>query len=204
MTIKDTAGAAAFPAKARARLFADPKLNMPAAVRALRLFGQTLMFIYIGLMVWTPLALDSFTFAVGVVIYGVGYVLLMLALHAFKHAPCDQVVAGGPYRLSRNPQLIQPLELRLKRKKSPPKICLSDWSMVWVAATQDAPKLRAEDRGAKAQQPGQEHTAQPEFESVQREHQQVVCATARRMANRQQPRPADGTQEPAGDDAREA
>jgi protein-S-isoprenylcysteine O-methyltransferase Ste14 len=98
--------AATFPAEARARLFADPKLTMPAALRVLRLFGQMLMFIYIGLMVWTPLALDSLAFALGAIIYGVGYVCVMVALYHFKHTPLDQVVARGPYRFSRNPQWV--------------------------------------------------------------------------------------------------
>lgn len=98
--------AATFPAAARARLFADPKVTMPAALRALRLFGQALMVIYIGLMVWTPLALDTLSFALGAVIYGVGFVCVMAALYHFKRTPLDQVVTGGPYRLSRNPQWV--------------------------------------------------------------------------------------------------
>jgi protein-S-isoprenylcysteine O-methyltransferase Ste14 len=98
--------AATFPAEARARLFADPKLTMPAALRVLRLAGQALMVITIGLMVWTPLALNSLAFALGAVIYGVGYVSVMVALDHFKRTPLDQVVASGPYRLSRNPQWV--------------------------------------------------------------------------------------------------
>lgn len=95
-----------FSEPARAKLFADPKFSMPASVRLVRLLGQLAMFAYIGLMVFTPLRPGTLAFPVGILMYSVGYGLVMVALHHFQRTPVDQVVATGPYRFSRNPQWV--------------------------------------------------------------------------------------------------
>jgi protein-S-isoprenylcysteine O-methyltransferase Ste14 len=58
------------------------------------------------MMVFTPLIPRIPVFPAGVLIYAVGYGIVMVALHHFKHTPADQVVVTGPYRFSRNPQWV--------------------------------------------------------------------------------------------------
>lgn len=95
-----------FSGQARARLFEDPKYRMSAGVKLVRLLGQTAMFAYIGMMVFTPLKPGTLVFLVGVLIYVAGYGSVVVALHYFKRTPAGQVVVTGPYRFSRNPQWV--------------------------------------------------------------------------------------------------
>lgn len=97
---------ATYSGEARARLFADPKYRMPAPVRVVRFLGQVAMLVYIGLMVWTPLAPGTFAFLIGALIYCLGYACVIDALHHFEHTPLGQPIVSGPYRLSRNPQWV--------------------------------------------------------------------------------------------------
>jgi len=97
---------ATFSRQARARLFEDPKYSMPAGVKFVRLVGQVAMLAYIGMMVFTPLRLSTPAFAVGVLIYAGGYGTVVAALRYFRNTPAHEAVAGGPYRLSRNPQWV--------------------------------------------------------------------------------------------------
>jgi protein-S-isoprenylcysteine O-methyltransferase Ste14 len=55
-------------------------------------------------MMMTPLNINNPIFLVGAVIYSIGYVFVMSALHYFRITPAGQPVVGGPYRVSRNPQ----------------------------------------------------------------------------------------------------
>jgi protein-S-isoprenylcysteine O-methyltransferase Ste14 len=95
-----------FSTQARAKLFQDPKYEMPASVKFVRFIGQATMFAYIGMMVFTPLAPSDPILLTGVLVYAVGYGSVMLALYYFKHAPANQAVVAGPYRFSRNPQWV--------------------------------------------------------------------------------------------------
>jgi len=97
---------ASFSGEARARLFADPKYTMPARVRAVRLLGQVAMFVLIGLMIFTPLALDTLAFPISALLYSLGYGCVLVALRCFRDTPAGQAVVAGPYRLSRNPQWV--------------------------------------------------------------------------------------------------
>ena len=95
-----------FSGQARARLFEDPKLRMPAGVRVVRFLGQVAMLAYIGMMVFTPLTPGALVFTVGALVYAAGYGSVMIALRTFRQTPANQVVVGGPYRFSRNPQWV--------------------------------------------------------------------------------------------------
>jgi protein-S-isoprenylcysteine O-methyltransferase Ste14 len=54
----------------------------------------------------TPLNINNPIFLLGTTIYFIGYLFVMSALHYFRITPIDQPVAGGPYRVSRNPQWV--------------------------------------------------------------------------------------------------
>ena len=95
-----------FSGQARARLFKDPKVRMPAGVKLVRLLGQVAMVACIGMMVFTPLMPGTLVFLVGGLVYAAGYASVMVALHHFKDTPANQAVVTGPYRLSRNPQWV--------------------------------------------------------------------------------------------------
>ena len=58
------------------------------------------------LLVWTPLKVGSAVFLVGAAVVLLGLAGLVSALFAFRNTPPGQPVTGGPYRLSRHPQIV--------------------------------------------------------------------------------------------------
>jgi protein-S-isoprenylcysteine O-methyltransferase Ste14 len=95
---------ASFSESARAKLFKDPKYEMPVGIKFVRLLGQVVMLAYIVMMVFTPLVSSAPVLGVGLLVYAAGYGSVMVALFFFSHTPADQAVVAGPYRFSRNPQ----------------------------------------------------------------------------------------------------
>jgi protein-S-isoprenylcysteine O-methyltransferase Ste14 len=73
---------------------------------AIRLVGQMTAMAYIVMIMITPLNINHPIFLVGAVIYVIGFLFEMSALHYFRITPIDQPVVGGPYRVSRNPQWV--------------------------------------------------------------------------------------------------
>jgi protein-S-isoprenylcysteine O-methyltransferase Ste14 len=54
----------------------------------------------------TPLRIGTNVFLAGILVYALGVVLMVVALITFRNTPADQPVAGGVYRVSRNPQWV--------------------------------------------------------------------------------------------------
>jgi protein-S-isoprenylcysteine O-methyltransferase Ste14 len=90
--------------ESRVWLFNNPKDESKRVLVVIRFCGQLMMITYIVMMVFTPLSINSPIFPIGAVIYAIGYILEMSALHYFRIAPINRPVEGGPYRSSRNPQ----------------------------------------------------------------------------------------------------
>jgi len=97
---------ALFTKESRIWLFNNPKTDKIGAARLLRLFGQLAMVVFILLMIASPLRIDRPVFLIGAVVYAVGYLFVMSALHYFRLTPVNQPVMNGPYRISRNPQWV--------------------------------------------------------------------------------------------------
>jgi protein-S-isoprenylcysteine O-methyltransferase Ste14 len=90
--------------ESRLWLFNNPKDESKRVLVFIRLGGQLAMMAYIVMMMITPLNINHPIFLVGAVIYSIGYIFEMSALHYFRITPIGQPVVGGPYRVSRNPQ----------------------------------------------------------------------------------------------------
>ena len=90
--------------ESRLWLFNNPKDESKRVLVFIRLCGQLAMMAYIVMMIFTPLEIYNPLFFVGAVIFAIGYIFEMSALHYFRITPRRQPVVGGPYRISRNPQ----------------------------------------------------------------------------------------------------
>jgi protein-S-isoprenylcysteine O-methyltransferase Ste14 len=90
--------------ESRLWLFNNPKDESKRVLLFIRLYGQLVMMAYIVMMIFTPLHFNNPIFFIGAVIYTIGYISEMSALHYFRITPLGQPVVGGPYRVSRNPQ----------------------------------------------------------------------------------------------------
>jgi len=90
--------------ESRIWLFNNPKDESKKILVFIRICGQLAMMAYIVMMIFTPLHINNPIFFVGAVIYAIGYIFEMSALHYFRITPLKQPVVGGPYRISRNPQ----------------------------------------------------------------------------------------------------
>lgn len=95
---------ALYSKESRLWLFNNPKDESKKGLVCIRLCGQLAMMVYIVMMLVTPLDINHPIFFVGAVIYAIGYIFEMSALHYFRITPLRQPVVGGPYRISRNPQ----------------------------------------------------------------------------------------------------
>lgn len=87
-------------------LFNNPRDKSNKVLAFIRLSGQLTAMAYIVMMIITPLNINHPIFLAGAVIYAIGYVFVMSALHYFRITPIDQPVTGVPYRVSRNPQWV--------------------------------------------------------------------------------------------------
>jgi protein-S-isoprenylcysteine O-methyltransferase Ste14 len=96
--------AALYSKESRVWLFNNPKDESKRVLVFIRFCGQLAMIAYIVMMIFTPLQINNLLFLVGAVIYDIGYVFEMNALHYFRITPLRQTVVRGPYRISPNPQ----------------------------------------------------------------------------------------------------
>lgn len=95
------------PVEKREWLFADPKRAIHGLKKLTLRTGQFLAFIFIVLVLLTPLPRPPLGLALlGLSLYLAGTILVLTALHFFGKAPNDQPVLDGPYRFSRNPQWV--------------------------------------------------------------------------------------------------
>ena len=68
--------------------------------------GKTFSLICIVLIVFTPLRLGTLGLFLGGIIFCAGLMVLIAAVHTFRHAPKDKPATTGPYQFSRHPQQI--------------------------------------------------------------------------------------------------
>jgi protein-S-isoprenylcysteine O-methyltransferase Ste14 len=90
--------------ESRLWLFNNPKDESKRVLVFIRICGQLVMIAYIVMMIFTPLHFNNPIFIAGALIYAIGYIYEISALHYFRITPLRQPVVGGPYRVSRNPQ----------------------------------------------------------------------------------------------------
>jgi len=94
----------AFPADKRKKLFLEPQYPRGHPRWWALLLGRIAAISLVVLTLFTPLRLGTYLSYAGVTLYGIGYIVVMVSLNDFKHAPADGVVTSGLYRYSRNPQ----------------------------------------------------------------------------------------------------
>jgi len=90
----------------RTWLFNNPVDRSKKGLMLVRGFGQLTMVAYILMMIFTPLDSRSSVFLPGALIYLVGLIFEISALHYFRITPLGRPVVAGPYRVSRNPQWV--------------------------------------------------------------------------------------------------
>jgi protein-S-isoprenylcysteine O-methyltransferase Ste14 len=86
------------------RLYDVPVWN--SQQRVLSLMGTPFSLACITLIVFTPLKISQAVFMAGLVVFAVGFAGMISALIVFRRTPLDQLVTGGLYRISRNPQWV--------------------------------------------------------------------------------------------------
>jgi protein-S-isoprenylcysteine O-methyltransferase Ste14 len=91
-----------FPKDVVARLY--DKSGRSRRHKVIILTGSLLVFIYFGLIIFTPLKIGSGVFVVGIIIFVFGLSGFVIALLNFKNPPPDQPITSGLYRISRHPQ----------------------------------------------------------------------------------------------------
>ncbi len=70
----------------------------------LSLAGKPFSLTCLGLVIFSPLKIGQPVFAIGCVLFVLGFAGMMVALFNYRQTPLDQPVTAGLYRLSRNPQ----------------------------------------------------------------------------------------------------
>jgi len=93
-----------FPKDVVAKLFAIS--GWTRRQRVLWAAGKPFTFSCLGLIVFTPLKIGRDVFVIGSVLFGVGFVGMIVSLFNFRNTPVDRPVRRGLYRVSRNPQWV--------------------------------------------------------------------------------------------------
>ena len=91
-----------FPKRVVARLYDRSGQRDYQVLR--RLFGSILVFLWIIMVILTPLKTGDVVFMIGISIYSLGLIGFVIALLNYKNTPVDQPVTSGLYRISRHPQ----------------------------------------------------------------------------------------------------
>ena len=68
--------------------------------------GKVFSLITLGLIILTPLKINTGLFLAGIILYIIGVAGLVVAMYNFKNTPLDQPVTRGVYKVSRHPQLV--------------------------------------------------------------------------------------------------
>jgi len=97
---------ATFSREQKARLFADPKLQLRGMKRWLLFAGQVVAVAYIAMAVFSPLRTGTLWLPVGLAVCVLGCATVIVSLLYFKRTPLDKPATAGPYRFSRNPQWV--------------------------------------------------------------------------------------------------
>lgn len=91
-----------FPRDIVARLYDISGLSVRQ--RALSTIGQPFVLACQGLIIFSPLKIGQDVFVIGCALFMFGLVGMLAALFTYRNTPGDQLVTGGLYRVSRNPQ----------------------------------------------------------------------------------------------------
>jgi protein-S-isoprenylcysteine O-methyltransferase Ste14 len=62
--------------------------------------------IFIALILLTPLSIATGVLVAGMIVYSLGFVLMVVALIHYRQTPMGEPVVKGVYRISRNPQWV--------------------------------------------------------------------------------------------------
>jgi protein-S-isoprenylcysteine O-methyltransferase Ste14 len=95
-----------YPKERRGRLFEYDHSNWTKTHRISLVVGKSFSLLMIVLLLFTPLALGTPAFYIGITIYLVGLMGFVVALLNFRNTPLDQPITRGIYRISRNPQVL--------------------------------------------------------------------------------------------------
>jgi len=93
-----------FPKDVRTRLWGRDRLGLSRKERVLNGIGKLLGLVYLILIIFTPLKIETNIFIIGIILSVVGFGGVIFALFNFKNTPLDQPVTKGLYRISRHPQ----------------------------------------------------------------------------------------------------
>jgi protein-S-isoprenylcysteine O-methyltransferase Ste14 len=74
--------------------------------KVLTIVGKLFAFIFLFLIIFSPLKFGSIVFIIGSIIYTFGLVGFIIALFDYKKTPFNQPVTRGLYRISRHPQIL--------------------------------------------------------------------------------------------------
>ncbi len=74
--------------------------------KVLTVVGKLFAFIFLFLIIFSPLKIDSIIFIIGTIIYFIGLIGFIIALFNYKKTPLNQPVTKGLYRISRHPQIL--------------------------------------------------------------------------------------------------
>ncbi len=110
------------PKDVRDRLFEFDRSSWTKSQRASFATGKIVAFVYLVLVVLTPINLNSIEFLVGVSVFSIGLLGLVVAIYNFQKTPLENPVVIGLYKYSRHPQLVMLLIIGIGLS-----IALSSW-----------------------------------------------------------------------------
>lgn len=93
-----------FPKEVVKRLY--DRTGWGTQVRVISGVAKAIAFVLFGLIFLTPLQVDKSTFLVGMIVYLLGFGLMVVSLIHYGNTPLDEPVVEGAYRVSRNPQWV--------------------------------------------------------------------------------------------------
>jgi protein-S-isoprenylcysteine O-methyltransferase Ste14 len=93
-----------FPREVVKRLY--HKSGWSRGQRMMSVTTKLVAFIFLTLIFFTPLRTGTGILVAGMILYSLGFVLMVVALINFRDTPMGEPVVGGVYRISRNPQWV--------------------------------------------------------------------------------------------------
>lgn len=93
-----------FPREVVSRLY--DQTGWSRSQRAMSTLAKFTALVNFALIFLTPLRIGTTVFTAGMLVYTLGVVIMVVALITFRNTPMGQPVAGGVYRVSRNPQWV--------------------------------------------------------------------------------------------------
>jgi protein-S-isoprenylcysteine O-methyltransferase Ste14 len=94
----------AFPADKRRWLYHEAQYPVGHPRWYILMLGRVCAISFVILSIFTALNTGSALFYLGIVIYAIGYIVVMVAMNDLKQVSVGEVTTTGLYRYSRNPQ----------------------------------------------------------------------------------------------------